>query len=92
MFQRVSASSGMKGPLHCPRIDSERTGTIYVPEGIEKNVVIRGINFPQVKYCRLLEGHIVTKLYFSSVTCTSKNRSGWEEGCWEEECSISVSV
>lgn len=63
--QRVSTRSGQKGPLHCPRFDSERTGTIYVPEGIEKNVIIRGINFPQpgnLKYtCHVRVGGIEYK-------------------------------
>ncbi|KAL4225917.1 hypothetical protein ACF0H5_013905 [Mactra antiquata] len=45
--QAGSSRTGTKGPLHCPRIDSERTGTIYVPQGVEKDVIIRGINFPQ---------------------------------------------
>ncbi|XP_060592222.1 plexin-A1-like isoform X2 [Ruditapes philippinarum] len=80
--QRISSRSGMKGPLHCPRIDSERTGTIYVPEGIEKNVVIRGINFPQpsnLKYtCHVRVGGIEYKSngslgYDGSLVCELKN-------------------
>ncbi|KAL3853455.1 hypothetical protein ACJMK2_016991 [Sinanodonta woodiana] len=44
---RTSAESGMRGPLHCPGIDHEATGTIYVPEGVEKAVTIQGHNLPR---------------------------------------------
>ena len=38
----------MRGPLHCPRIDKDATGTLFVPEGVQKSVAVRGMNFPQV--------------------------------------------
>lgn len=47
-FQQTSGDSGKIGPLHCPRIDKDQTGTLYVPEGVKKSVTVRGMNFPEV--------------------------------------------
>jgi len=48
VLQHLTSTTGMKGPQHCPGIDRKRTGLIYVPQGVEKKVVIRGYSFPQV--------------------------------------------
>ena len=51
----------MRGPLHCPRIDKDLTGTLYVPEGVHKSVAVRGMNFPQVLYIISVPRDLVIK-------------------------------
>ncbi|XP_052779998.1 plexin A3-like isoform X2 [Mya arenaria] len=61
-LSHISSSSGMKGPQFCPGLDQEKTGEIYIPEGVEKDIVIRGYSFPQprnLQYtCHVMVGGI----------------------------------
>ena len=58
----------MRGPLHCPRIDKDLTGTLYVPEGVHKSVAVRGMNFPQVMYIKSVPRVFVIKFMLAKIT------------------------
>ncbi|XP_059150420.1 plexin-B-like isoform X2 [Physella acuta] len=40
---------GRHGALHCPQIDTKVTKDIYIPVGVEKTVILRGYNIPELR-------------------------------------------
>lgn len=53
-FQRYSIN-GPRGAIHCPKIDVDKTGSVYLPENIGKTVVIKGVNFPFLNVRKLVK-------------------------------------
>ncbi|ESO91422.1 hypothetical protein LOTGIDRAFT_105554 [Lottia gigantea] len=39
----------VRGALHCPRIDIEQTGDVYIPVDVTRVVLLKGYNFPVLK-------------------------------------------
>ena len=72
LLQQTSGGSGMRGPLHCPRIDRDLTGTLYVPEGVHKSVAVRGMNFPQVLFGKSVPRDFVIKYVLAKYSSTVK--------------------
>ena len=85
----------MRGPLHCPRIDKDLTGTLFVPEGVQKSVVVRGMNFPQVIITRggaTFFRYPWSPLHYPSINKVGTLRDpichGWDTEEWLSEALV----
>ncbi|XP_052280998.1 plexin-B-like isoform X2 [Dreissena polymorpha] len=98
--QHISSSTGMKGPQFCPGIDADKTGKIYIPEGVEKDIVIWGYSFPQprnLQYtCHVMVGDIeytsrANRSSDGNITCHLNSMmvpSHYTEGMYEAQLHI----
>ncbi|XP_050412849.2 plexin-B isoform X1 [Patella vulgata] len=44
-----SSKPGVRGALHCPRIDSEQTGELNIPVDVTRVILLKGYNFPRLR-------------------------------------------